>query len=362
MIEQHIALAVQHLLQRGSRDNVIVALHPHVLLVAYVGRVMARLQRSNVIDDRVERIPEIAVAVVVVVLGHERRHIEFGGKRNECGDLLVHQTGMFEALQVETGDDRQGAHRQLLGRLLVRFAGGAFDFGARSEVFGPRESLQAVDQRLGRTAAVVHFAQIERDVPERIDGGRDAVARLADDVRLQSPGEDLIDDAGAVHRIWVVRRRRRRQRRCQFTLLPVLIQFRVLAVSVQHVQRGNEELLGVLLLVARQMARMVPDQMEQTMQRQWHRHARIELLEQTADLADQTLGRQLGAALVAFGQEVVAQQWRMDERLHDAVHEAGGAEIHEAAQTDGRRGGHHTTARMLEQEIEIDVGRCPGSP
>lgn len=54
VIEQHVPLAVEHLLERRCGDDVIVALHPHVLLVTDVRCVVASLERSDVIDDRVQ--------------------------------------------------------------------------------------------------------------------------------------------------------------------------------------------------------------------------------------------------------------------------------------------------------------------
>lgn len=57
-----------------------------------------------------------------------------------------------------------------------------------------------------------------------------------------------------------------------------------------------------------------------------------DLLEELRHLADEARVR-LHLALVPVGQEEVAQQRRVRERLHDAVHEARVAEVDEAPQT-----------------------------
>lgn len=61
---------------------------------------------------------------------------------------------MLEALQVERHDAGQSAQAELFGGLLIRFAGGAFDFGRRSEMLGPCIALQAIDQRFRCDAAM----------------------------------------------------------------------------------------------------------------------------------------------------------------------------------------------------------------
>lgn len=102
---------------------------------------------------------------------------------------------------------------------------------------------------------------------------------------------------------------------------------RDLAVAVQHVQRGDEELVRVLLFVPGQVTGVVPDQMQESVQRKGATVAVVELLEQFGHLADQTSLRCFNATLVAFGQKVVPEEWRVDERLHNAVHKASGAQV-----------------------------------
>lgn len=66
---------------------------------------------------------------------------------------------------------------------------------------------------------------------------------------------------------------------------------------------------------------------------------------------------------MTLGEKVVAQQRRVNERLHDAVHEAGGAQVHEAAQANRGGGADAAAQRMLQQLLDaqlLDGG--PGAP
>lgn len=63
------------------------------------------------------------------------------------------------------------------------------------------------------------------------------------------------------------------------------------------------------------------------------------LLEEGGHLADQAGAGALHLTAVPVGQEEVAQQGRVCERLHDAVHEARVPQVDEAAQTWRRRAG-----------------------
>lgn len=56
------------------------------------------------------------------------------------------------------------------------------------------------------------------------------------------------------------------------------------------------------------------------------------LLEQLRHLAHQA-GVALHLAFVSVGQEEVAQQWRVRQRLDDAVHEARVSQVYQTAQT-----------------------------
>lgn len=145
-------LAVEHLFERSHCYHMIIALDPRVLLVTHIGRIVAGVNGADMIDDRVQR--ETKVAIGIVFLGHKGRHIELDGKLNERRYFAINQCRMLETLQMERDDAGQGAQAKLFGGLLVRFAGGAFDFGRRAEMLGTRIALQAVNQRLRRDAAV----------------------------------------------------------------------------------------------------------------------------------------------------------------------------------------------------------------
>ena len=76
----------------------------------------------------------------------ERTHVQVLRVRDLGRDLLVQPRAVLEALQVETQDDRELLHRQLLRRLLVRLAETALDLGSRPEVLRLGEALETVLQ------------------------------------------------------------------------------------------------------------------------------------------------------------------------------------------------------------------------
>lgn len=94
------------------------------------------------------------------------------------------------------------------------------------------------------------------------------LASLTDNIALKAPSKYLIDDTFAVMRV-------------------VSDQYRSgFAVSVKDVQCSDEEFMGVLLLITRQMFDMGPNQMEKFVKRQRGFVAGIELLEQVGYFAD----------------------------------------------------------------------------
>jgi len=152
------------------------------------------------------------------------------------GDLFVKSRRVLEPLEVETSDERKRLHRQLLRRLLIRMALGAFDFSGRPEMFRARESMKAIAECFGfrrrdgvaaatlmlrlwmrRTAAAVATAvrrrvytmsrnvligrEIQGNVPKWVDGCGDIVTLRTRNVRLESAREDAIDDAVAFVRV-----------------------------------------------------------------------------------------------------------------------------------------------------------------
>lgn len=298
----------------------IITFHPHIFVVPYVCGVVANVQRTNMIDDRIQWVSTIAANSIVVALRHKRRHIQFGRKRYECRDFLIHRTGMFETFQMETNHHRQCAHRQLFRWLLIRFARRTLDFGTRAQVFGARKTFKAIDQRFWWSTALLRFAQVQRNVPKWIDRRGDTLTRLANNITLQSTGEYLIDDAIAFGRIRI---------EDDIFLVFVLVGGRlgILAMMVQNVECGNEEFVRVLLLVAGQMPCMIPNEMQQSMQRYWSFGTRIEFLEQTRYLAHQTFCRQFRRALVSLGNEIAMQQRGVNEGLEYAIHKARRAQV-----------------------------------
>ena len=99
-----------------------------------------------------------------------------------CCDFLVQSTGMLEPLEMEGGDDRQFLKCELLGALLVTVTVAAPDLAATPQVLGLGESLQAVGQT--DRVRVRDGGEVQRDVPERINGCRDSLADLTDHVAL----------------------------------------------------------------------------------------------------------------------------------------------------------------------------------
>ena len=136
--------------------------------------------------------------------------------------------------------------------------------------------------------------QVEGDVPERVDGGGDSLAHLAHHVALQLAREDGVHDAGALRGLDVGA---------------------VDEVPVEEVQQRDEELVRVLLLVARQVVRVRPDHVEQLVRRQRRGRAAEELLEELRDLAHDARVLRGGLAHVPVREEVVPQQRRVDQHL-----------------------------------------------
>lgn len=77
----HSPLAIEHLFERCHRYHMIIALDPRILLMAHIGRVVACVDGADMIDHRIEREPKVAIGILL--LGHERRHIELHGELYE---------------------------------------------------------------------------------------------------------------------------------------------------------------------------------------------------------------------------------------------------------------------------------------
>lgn len=244
----------------------VVALEPAPLHLPHISGVVSGVQRAQVVDNSEQRVTVIfedtlrRVAIVNRInrppmRRHKRRHIEFGGKRHERRYLSIDLRRVLEPFEMETGDYWQSLQSQLLRRFAVGSTVRALNLGRRAQMFGPGEALEA-----GLEGA--RAGDVQAYVPERVDGRRHSRAGSADDVTLQAPREYLINDAVATSVFFLFR-----------------IFNAVHAVPVQHVQRGDEELVRVLLLVAREVARVRPDEVQQAVQRQRRLGARVELLE-----------------------------------------------------------------------------------
>ena len=67
VIEQKIALAVQHVVDGGGEDLVIVAVEPEVGVLPDVGGVVARVQRPDVVDHREQDVLVVGLGQVLAV-------------------------------------------------------------------------------------------------------------------------------------------------------------------------------------------------------------------------------------------------------------------------------------------------------
>lgn len=148
MIKQKISFAGQDVLQSCSRNQMIVALEPLIPLLSDKGGIMSSFQRALVIYYSKEGIPVVteghifsvfrqaiyhgAIVVAVAFMGHKGRHVQLLRERDECGDLLILDAGMLEALQMKTRHDRQLFHRELLRAFLISLAIVTFDLCRRT--------------------------------------------------------------------------------------------------------------------------------------------------------------------------------------------------------------------------------------
>lgn len=196
-------------------------------------------RNARVIDDCKERISVITGhGQRIFPLAHKRRHVDHLRKGNGGGNL--HARTRIEAFQLESDHHRQRLDGQLLGAVLLRAADLAHDLLVAAQVLRFGEALQTVQQGAGGAAPFRHRAQIQRKVPRGVRGRRDSIATLANHVALQPPGEDLVDYAQAIAGVVVVHR---------LDLVQGVL--RVLqVVFVQQIQRGHEELVGIMLLMA----------------------------------------------------------------------------------------------------------------
>mmetsp|Transcript_10856 Transcript_10856/g.44451 ORF Transcript_10856/g.44451 Transcript_10856/m.44451 type:complete len:232 (-) Transcript_10856:172-867(-) len=120
------------------------------------------------------------------------------------------------------------------------------------------------------------------------------------------------------------------------------------------VEGGDEELMGVLLVVSGEVVGEVPDSIEDGRRRVGPLFAAEELCEEAVHLACQAVDALAWAlaARVEVGEEVVPQQRVVRERLEDAVHEAGVAQVHEPPQAPIERL-HRVGGAVLRQQLPL---------
>ena len=137
---------------------------------------------------------EVSVSAGFLAVSDEWGHINDLREVHPGGDLLVKPAGVLEPFQVEGRDDRKFLKCELLGAFLVAITVAAPDFTATAQVLRLGEPLQAVGQ--ADRVRVRDGGEVQRDVPERINGCGDCLAVLTANVALELPGEDGVDNAG----------------------------------------------------------------------------------------------------------------------------------------------------------------------
>lgn len=105
---------------------------------------------------------------------------------------------------------------------------------------------------------------------------------------------------------------------------------------MQHIQRLDQKLVCILLLVPCQMPGVCPHQVQQLVRHVGRAFARIKLLEQTGHLTDQTLALVWKLTHVSVREKVVAQKGRVSQSLYDTVHETRVPQIDQTAKSDKR--------------------------
>ena len=162
---------------------------------------MAGIQSTDVVDDSEENVfiirfsqQEVSVRPGFPPVSDEWGHINDLREVHPGGDLLVKPAGVLEPLQMEGSDDRKFLKCELLGALLVTITVATPDLAAAAQVLWLGEPLQTVGQ--ADRVRVSDGGEVQRDVPEGINRGGDSFTDLTDDVALQLPSEDCVDNAG----------------------------------------------------------------------------------------------------------------------------------------------------------------------
>ena len=162
---------------------------------------MAGIKSTDVVDYSEENVfiirfieEEVSVSPAFLAVGDEWGHINDLREVHPGGDLLVKPAGVLEPFQVEGRDDRKFLKCELLGAFLVAITVAAPDLTATAQVLGLGEPLQAVGQT--DRVRVRDGGEIQRDVPERINGRGDSLTYLTDNVTLEFSREDGVDNTG----------------------------------------------------------------------------------------------------------------------------------------------------------------------
>ena len=162
---------------------------------------MAGVKCSDVVDDSEENVfiirfseEEVSVSPGFPSVGDEWGHVNDLREVHPGRDLLVKPAGVLEPLQMEGSDDRKFLKCELLGALLVTITVATPDLAAAAQVLWLGEPLQTVGQ--ADRVRVSDGGQVKRDVPEGINRGGDSFTDLTNNVALQLPSEDCVDNAG----------------------------------------------------------------------------------------------------------------------------------------------------------------------
>jgi len=97
VVEEEVALTVQHLWYRGRQDLVVVAVEPEVRVLPNVGGVVAGVKAANVVDHSVQHVLVVAGnALIFLLCAHivpgvrnERGHVDYFWEIHPGGNLLV---------------------------------------------------------------------------------------------------------------------------------------------------------------------------------------------------------------------------------------------------------------------------------
>ena len=167
---------------------------------------MAGIQGTDVVDDSEENVfiirfseEEVSVSAGFPAVSDEWGHVNDLREVHPGGDLLVKPAGVLEPLEMEGSDDREFLKCELLGALLVAVTVAAPDLTAAAQVLRLGEPLQAVGQ--ADRVRVRDGGEVQRDVPEWVNSRGDSLTDLTDNVALEFPREDGVDNAGTGGRL-----------------------------------------------------------------------------------------------------------------------------------------------------------------